>query len=79
MDFLCIDESEFLMKYPIMQSNREPLINVEQYHSMYQYSIENPDDFWAEQAEKFISWNSKWDRVSDVDFFEGKILSLIHI
>jgi len=56
-----------------MQSNREPLINAEQYHSMYQYSIENPDDFWAEQAEKFISWNSKWDRVSDVDFSEGKI------
>ena len=56
-----------------MQSNREPLINAEQYHSMYQYSIENPDDFWAEQAEKFISWNSKWDRVSDVDFSKGKI------
>ena len=61
------------MKYPIMHSNREPLINAEQYHSMYQYSIENPDDFWAEQAEKFISWNSKWDRVSDVDFSKGKI------
>ena len=61
------------MKYPIMHSNREPLINAEQYHSMYQYSLENPDDFWAEQAEKFISWNSKWDRVSDVDFSKGKI------
>ncbi len=61
------------MKYPIMQSNRKPLINAQQYHSMYQYSIESPDDFWAEQAEKFISWNSRWDRVSDVDFSEGKI------
>ena len=61
------------MKYPIMQSNREPLINAEQYHSMYQYSMENPDNFWAEQAEKFISWNSKWDRVSDVNFSKGKI------
>ena len=61
------------MKYPIMHSTREALINAEQYHSMYQYSIENPDDFWAEQAEKFISWNSKWDRVSDVNFSQGKI------
>ncbi|MDC0983584.1 acetate--CoA ligase [Candidatus Thioglobus sp.] len=61
------------MKYPIMHSTREPLINAEQYNSMYQYSIENPDDFWAEQAEKFISWNSKWDRVSDVNFSQGKI------
>ncbi len=61
------------MKYPIMQSNRKPLIDAETYHSMYQESIENPDEFWAEQAEKFISWNSKWDRVSDVDFYKGKI------
>ncbi|MDC1016017.1 acetate--CoA ligase [Candidatus Thioglobus sp.] len=61
------------MKYPIMQSNTEPLIDAETYHSMYQESIENPDEFWAEQAEKFISWNSKWDRVSDVDFSKGKI------
>ena len=61
------------MKYPIMQSNRKPLIDAETYHSMYQESIENPDEFWAEQAEKFISWNSKWDRVSDVDFSKGKI------
>ena len=56
------------MKYPIMQSNRKPLIDAETYHSMYQESIENPDEFWAEQAEKFISWNSKWVWVSDVDF-----------
>ena len=61
------------MKYPIMQSNRKPLIDSKTYHSMYQKSIENPDEFWAEQAEKFISWNSKWDRVSDVDFSKGKI------
>ena len=61
------------MKYPIMQSNREPLINAEKYRSMYQYSIDSPDDFWAEQAEQFISWNSQWDRVSDVDFSKGKI------
>ena len=51
------------MKYPIMQSNREPLIDAKKYHSMYQQSIDSPDDFWGEQAEKFITWNSKWDKV----------------
>jgi acetyl-CoA synthetase len=61
------------MKYPIMHSNREPLIDAKKYHSMYQQSIDSPDDFWEEQAEKFITWNSKWDKVSDVDFSEGKI------
>ncbi|MDA9872028.1 acetate--CoA ligase [Candidatus Thioglobus sp.] len=61
------------MQYPIMQSNRKPLINAESYQSMYDYSISNPDKFWAEQAEKFIDWEKKWDRVSDVDFSKGKI------
>ena len=61
------------MQYPIMQSNRKPLINAESYQSMYDYSISNPDEFWAEQADKFIDWDKKWDRVSDVDFSKGKI------
>ena len=49
------------MQYPIMQSNRKPLINAESYQSMYDYSISNPDEFWAEQAEKFIEWEKKWE------------------
>ncbi|MEC7596117.1 MAG: acetate--CoA ligase [Pseudomonadota bacterium] len=61
------------MKYPVMQSNRKPLIDSNTYNSMYQKSISHPDEFWAEQADKFISWDSKWDRVSDVDFSKGKI------
>ncbi|MDC1418209.1 acetate--CoA ligase [Candidatus Thioglobus sp.] len=62
------------MQYPIMQSNRKPLINAESYQSMYDYSISNPDEFWAEQADKFIDWEKKWERVSDVDFSKGKIV-----
>jgi len=61
------------MKYPIMQSNRKPLIDADTYNAMYKQSISNPDKFWAEQADKFISWDRKWDRVSDVDFSKGKI------
>ena len=61
------------MTYPIMQSDREPLINADTYQSMYEYSINNPDEFWAEQAETFIDWDRKWDKVSDVDFSKGKI------
>ena len=61
------------MKYPTMQSNRKPLIDSEKYQSMYQKSIESPDEFWSEQAEEFISWDSKWHKVSDVDFSQGKI------
>ncbi len=56
-----------------MQSNRKPLIDADTYNAMYKQSISNPDKFWAEQADKFISWDRKWDRVSDVDFSKGKI------
>ena len=35
--------------------------------------LQNPDDFWAKQAEIFIDWDKKWDKVSDVDFSKGKI------
>ena len=59
------------MKYPTMQSNRKPLIDSEKYQSMYQKSIESPDKFWSEQAEEFISWDSKWHKVSNVDFSQG--------
>ena len=61
------------MTYPIMQSDKKPLINAETYQLMYEDSINNPDDFWAKQAEIFIDWDKKWDKVSDVDFNKGKI------
>ncbi|MFM1546979.1 MAG: acetate--CoA ligase [Candidatus Pseudothioglobus sp.] len=61
------------MTYPIIQSDRKPLINAETYQSMYEYSMNNPDKFWAEQAETFLDWDRKWKKVSDVDFSKGKI------
>jgi len=61
------------MTYPIIQTNRTPLINSETYESMYERSMDEPEAFWAEQAETFIDWEKKWDKVSDVDFSKGKI------
>ena len=61
------------MKYPIMQSNRKPLIDAQKYELMYEQSMSQPDEFWADQADQFISWDKKWDKVSDVDFSKGKI------
>ena len=62
------------MTYPIIQTNRTPLINSETYESMYEHSMDEPEAFWAEQAETFIDWEKKWDKVSDVDFSKGKIV-----
>ena len=43
-------------------------VNAAQYEVMYKQSIENPDAFWAEQAEKFVTWFKPWDTVTDWSF-----------
>ena len=40
----------------------------EQYEALYKESIENPDKFFAEQAENNLTWFKKWDKVMDYDF-----------
>lgn len=42
------------------------------YQALYKKSIEAPEAFWSEQAEKFLSWESPWQKVSDVDLMHGK-------
>jgi acetyl-CoA synthetase len=49
------------------------LINADTYDAMYKASIDNPDAFWAEQAEKFISWYKPWNKVSEVDYAKASI------
>jgi len=43
-------------------------INADQYKEMYQRSIDDPEGFWAEQANKYVSWFKPWDTVSDWSF-----------
>jgi acetyl-CoA synthetase len=55
-----------------------------QYRDMYKRSVEDPDGFWAEQAEKYVTWISKWNKVLDWSFkgdvhirwFEGAKLNV---
>lgn len=48
-------------------------ISEEKYQEMYARSISEPDEFWAEQARKFITWFKEWDKVQNWDYHEGKI------
>ncbi|MBI1423116.1 MAG: acetate--CoA ligase [Gammaproteobacteria bacterium] len=48
-------------------------INQKQYQEMYARSVTDPDGFWAEQAEKYISWDKKWDKVSDWSFDQNNL------
>jgi acetyl-CoA synthetase len=42
-------------------------VNKSQYNELYKQSIENPDQFWSQQAER-LDWFKKWDQVQKVSF-----------
>ena len=46
--------------------------NLEEYHSEYKKSIENPQRFWESIADTF-KWQKKWDRVLDWNFNEPNV------
>ena len=48
-------------------------ITAETYKALYQRSIDEPDAFWAEQAEQFLVWSKRWDTVMDYDYPKGYI------
>ena len=46
--------------------------SMDQYHELYKQSINDPDNFWADKAER-LDWSKKWSKVQSFDFVEGKI------
>ena len=48
-------------------------INAESYHALYKQSIEQPELFWAEQAQQFLTWNKSWHTVMNYDYPTGFI------
>ena len=62
-------------------------INAAQYEEQYKRSIDDPEGFWAEQAEKNLHWFKKWDTVLDwsydakdlhIKWFEGGKLNVAY-
>lgn len=51
---------------PIFSDNA--WIDEQKYQAMYRHSVDNPEDFWAQQAEQFLSWETPWQSVSISDF-----------
>ena len=46
--------------------------SLEQYHTDYKKSVEDPEAFWAAVADNFY-WKKKWDKVLEWNFTEPKI------
>ncbi len=43
------------------------------YLAMYQRSVEDPEGFWAEQANVLVTWFKPWDTVMNVDYHSATI------
>ncbi len=60
--------------YPPQEGKDEAYISSRyEYRQIYQYSIEDPDEFWAERAKELITWFKYWDRTCYWDFYKPEI------
>ena len=46
--------------------------SIDEYNEIYKHSIDNPEKFWSEQAER-ISWFKKWDKTWEWDFNKAEV------
>ncbi|MCJ8168844.1 acetate--CoA ligase [Atopomonas sediminilitoris] len=59
-------------RHPVSDATRaQALLNHEQYHALYQRSIQDPDSFWREQAAT-LDWLAPWHTLSESDFHQGQ-------
>jgi acetyl-CoA synthetase len=58
--------------YPVPESTAtQAHIDSEQYQRLYKRSVDSPEEFWAEQAQHFLTWDRPWNQVCEFDFHEG--------
>lgn len=60
--------------YPVSQfeHQHESALSIEQYHSLYQSSINNPDEFWGEQGKR-LDWMTPYTKVKNTSFEKDNI------
>jgi acetyl-CoA synthetase len=54
-------------------STKAHIKSMEEYEKIYRKSVEDPEGFWGEMAEKQLTWYKKWDKVLDYDFVKPEI------
>ncbi len=60
--------------YPISEEfQKRAHITEQRYRDLYKRSIEDPEGFWGEQADRFVSWSGRWKKVLDWDFSKGHV------
>ncbi len=54
-------------------SEKAHIKSMGEYEKIYKRSVDDPEGFWAEMAEKNITWFKKWDKVLEWDFHKPEI------
>jgi acetyl-CoA synthetase len=54
-------------------SQKAHIKSIQEYEQLYKRSVDDPEKFWAEMAEKNLTWFKKWDRVLEYDFTKPSI------
>jgi acetyl-CoA synthetase len=49
-------------------SQKAHIKSMKEYEQIYKRSVDDPEKFWAEMAEKNLTWYKKWDKVLEYDF-----------
>jgi len=58
---------------PSLESSKNAWIaDLDKYQELYDKSVNQPDEFWAEIAER-LTWTKKWDDVRSFDFVDANI------
>ncbi|MHB8858367.1 MAG: acetate--CoA ligase [Thermoleophilia bacterium] len=58
---------------PAQFSQKAQIGSMEEYDEIYRRSVEDPEGFWAGQAEECLDWHRKWDKVLEYDFDKPEI------
>ena len=48
-------------------------ISDSEFEELYKKSLENPDQFWSEQAEIYLDWDQRWSQVQETNIEKGEI------
>jgi len=58
---------------PEWVKERAWISSMDEYDAMYKRSVDDPEGFWAEQAETYLYWHKKWDTVLEWEFDTPKV------
>ena len=60
--------------YPVQpEIAKNAHISAKTYQTLYQRSIDQPEQFWSEQATDFLQWEKPWDTTLEFDYPKGEI------